>query len=411
MWSSFWGAAWGARVLGNSVGDWAIAAAAFLVTFTVLPLVRGFVAARRRRWAEAGREQPPAIEIAALLAERTSRLFIWAVAVAFACAQLSLPPRAARAVEVATIFIFWFQMGRWGMSAVRYAVDRRRRRNGGPDPAVSGSIEIILFAAGLVVWTTAFLVALDNLGVAIRPLLAGLGIGGIAVALAVQAVLGDLLASMSIALDKPFAVGDALVIDGFNGTVEHIGVKSTRLRSVSGEQIVMSNADVLKSRLRNYGRLRERRSAFELTVTYDTPPAVLRQIPEAIRRIVESQPHTRFERCHLMACAQTGLTFEIVYFVTVPEFKVYADLQQAINLAILERFRELGVQFATPVLAPMPTYAGAKTLSIAPATVATVAIATGSAAAPAVQAVQAAQAASQDFPPSNAAPSRAAARS
>jgi len=383
MTTSFWGDAWGTIVLGNTVRDWSEAALAFLITFTVLPLVRSFVAARRRRWAEANREQPAAIEIAALLAERTSRLFIWAVAVAFACAQLSLPRHVARGVEIATILIFWYQIGRWGMAAVRYAVERRRHRQGGVDPAVSGSIEIILFVAGLVVWTTAFLVALDNLGIAIRPLLAGLGIGGIAVALAVQAVLGDLLASMSIALDKPFAVGDALVIDGFNGTVEHIGVKSTRLRSVSGEQIVMSNADVLKSRLRNYGRLRERRSAFELTVTYDTPPAVLREIPEAVRHIIEALPSTRFERCHLMTCAQTGLTFEIVYFVTVAEFKVYADLQQAINIAILERFRELGVQFATPVLAPMPTYAKVGPEASVPPPVA-VATVSGGTAAPTV---------------------------
>ncbi len=373
---------WGVSVLGNTVGDWTVALVAFLVTFTVLPLVRGFLAARRRRWVEARREQPVAIEIAALLAERTSRIFIWAVAIYFAGALLSLPPRIERAVEIATIFIFWFQMGRWGMAAVRYAVDLRGQRNGGPDPALSGSIEIILFVAGLVIWTTAFLIALDNLGIAIKPLLAGLGIGGIAVALAVQAVLGDLLASMSIALDKPFAVGDALVVDGFNGTVEHIGVKSTRLRSVSGEQIVMSNADVLKSRLRNFGRLRERRSAFELTVTYDTPPEVLRRIPEAVRRIIEAQPHTRFERCHLMTCGPTGPTFETVYFVTVPEFKVYADLQQAINIAILECFRELGVQFATPVLAPMPTHAKpAAPLPAGPVAIATVPVAAGQAVA------------------------------
>src|SRR5579885_2232002 len=382
MLNSFWEAAWQRSVLGNAVGRWALAGAAFLITFTVLPLVRGFIAARRRRWAEERREQPLAIEIAALLAERTSRLFILAVAVAFASAQLSLAPRLTRWIEIATIFIFWYQVGRWGMAAVRYALDRRQRRSGASDAVLSSSIEIILFVAGLVVWTTVFLVALDNLGVAIRPLLAGLGIGGIAVALAVQAVLGDLLASMSIALDKPFAVGDALVIDGFNGTVEHIGVKSTRLRSVSGEQIVMSNADVLKSRLRNFGRLRERRSAFELTVTYDTPPEVLRRIPEAVRRIIEAQPHTRFERCHLMTCGPTGPTFETVYFVTVPEFKVYADLQQAINIAILECFRELGVQFATPVLAPMPTHAKpAAPLPAGPVAIATVPVAAGQAVA------------------------------
>jgi len=406
MSSSFWGDAWGASVLGNTVGNWTVAALAFLITFTVLPLVRSFVAARRRRWVEANREQPVAIELAALLTERTSRLFIWVAALSLAATLLSFPPHLERGLDIATIFVFWFQMGRWVMAAVRYAVDRRRRRNGVPDPAVSGSIEIIFFVAGVVIWATVFLVALDNLGIAIRPLLAGLGIGGIAVALAVQAVLGDLLASMSIALDKPFAVGDALVIDGFNGTVEHIGVKSTRMRSISGEQIVMSNSDVLKSRLRNYGRLRERRSAFELTVTYDTPPSVLREIPEAVRRIVEGQPSTRFDRCHLMTCAPTGLTFEIVYFVTVPEFKVYADLQQTINIAILERFRELRVQFATPVLGPMPTYAGPTTVSVGPAPVA---IATAAAAAAA--ATPAAQADPTDVPAPPLGQARIAARS
>jgi small-conductance mechanosensitive channel len=354
--NSLWTVTWQTTVLGNTLHDWTVAGAAFLITFTVLPLVRSFIAARRRRWAETHREQPVAIEVAALLAERTSRLFIVSVAVDFASAQLSLPSRLARWIEVATIFIFWFQIGLWCMVSVHFALERRQRRNDGPDAALAGSIEIILFVASLIIWTTVFLVALDNLGIAIRPLLAGLGIGGIAIALAVQAVLGDLLASVSIALDKPFAVGDALAIDGFNGTVEHIGVKSTRLRSVSGEQIVMSNADVLKSRVRNFGRLRERRSAFELTVTYDTPPEVLRAIPEAVRRIIEGQPNTRFDRCNLMTFVPTGLTFDIVYFVTVPEFNVYADLQQTINIAILERFREFGVQFATPVLAPMPTY-------------------------------------------------------
>lgn len=352
-----WRSIWEADLLWNSVGDWTLALAAFLVTFTALPLVRGWIASRRRRWLAAQRSLPLAIELATLLVERTSRIFLWAVALYFAITQLTLPPRLERAIDVATVFVFWFQAGRWAMAAVRFAIDRRRQRMSAPDPALVGSIEIIVFVAGLIIWTLAFLLALDNLGIEVRPLLAGLGIGGIAVALAMQAVLGDLLASMSIALDKPFTVGDALAIDGFNGTVEYIGVKSTRLRSISGEQIIMSNSEVLKCRLRNYGRLRERRSAFELTLVYDTEPAVLRAIPQAIRAIIEAQPHTRFDRCHLMSCGPTGLTYEIVYYVVVADFQTYADLQQAINIAILERFRELKVQFATPLLAPSPTYA------------------------------------------------------
>jgi small-conductance mechanosensitive channel len=192
----------------------------------------------------------------------------------------------------------------------------------------------------------ALLLALDNLGVQIRPLLTGLGIGGVAVALAVQSVLGDVLASMSIALDKPFGIGDSLTLDDIQGTVEHIGVKSTRLRSVSGEQIILSNADVLKSRVRNFGRMRERRSAFRLNVTYDTPPDKLRAIPPAVRAVIEAQPNTRFDRCHFLAFGEWALQFEVVYFVTVSDYKTYADLQQTINLAILERFAALGVEIA-----------------------------------------------------------------
>jgi small-conductance mechanosensitive channel len=207
---------------------------------------------------------------------------------------------------------------------------------------------VIVFIANLGIWTIAFLLALANLGIEIGPLLAGLGIGGIAIALAVQTVLGDLLASLSIALDKPFAVGDALQIDTLTGTVENIGVKSTRLRSVSGEQIIMSNADILKSRVRNFGRMRERRVAMSLNVSYDTPADTLRAIPIAVREVVTAQPNTRFDRCHFMAYAESALQFELVFIVTSADYGVYADVQQAVNLAILERFGSLGVRFALP---------------------------------------------------------------
>jgi small-conductance mechanosensitive channel len=192
------------------------------------------------------------------------------------------------------------------------------------------------------------LLALDNLGVEIKPLLAGLGIGGIAVALAVQTVLSDLLASMSIALDKPFAIGDSLKVDDFQGTVEHIGVKSTRLRSLSGEQIIMGNTDILKSRVRNFGRMRERRTAFTLGVSYDTDARALAAIPAVIQQIITAIPDTRFDRCHFLTYGDTALQFEVVFFTTSPDFTTYADAQQKINLGIVERLREMKVSFAAP---------------------------------------------------------------
>jgi len=345
------------RLLGNTIDEWAVALIAVVVTLTVLPVVRTFVAARRRRRLETQTEAPVAIQLAGLLIERTSRVFLWALALYLGLEQLTLPHRIERAGSVIVVLIFWFQVGTWAMAAVGFALDKRSHRRGPTsfDPTFAGSLNIIVFVSGLIVWTLALLLALENLGIAIQPLLAGLGIGGIAVALAVQNVLGDLFASMSIAFDKPFILGDFLVIETFEGTVEHIGVKSTRLRSISGEQIIMSNAELLKSRVRNYGRMMERRSAFMLNVTYDTSPDILRAIPEQIREIVQAQRNVRFDRCHLLNCAPVALQFEIVYFVLTSDFRVFADTQQAVNLAILELFRQRGIQFATPVLQPMPT--------------------------------------------------------
>jgi small-conductance mechanosensitive channel len=338
--------------LGNDLADWLLAALTFLVALTVLPIVKGFISARQRRSTAQGRQQfHTAIELAMLLVSRTSRLFLLAVALYLASRDLTFTPRLERALTVTIVALFWLQAGLWAMTAVRFAIDLRRSRSAGLDAVLSSSMDVIVFSAGLIVWTMVLLLALDNLGVQIKPLLAGLGIGGIALALAVQTVLSDLLASMSIALDKPFGIGDFLTLGDYQGTVEHIGVKSTRLRSISGEQIIIANADIVKARVRNFGRMRERRTVFQFGVNYDTPVEALAGIPAEVRRIVESQPDTRFDRCHFLTFGDTALQFELVYFVTRPEFNVYADIQQAVNLAVLERFRVLSVKLAAPTRA------------------------------------------------------------
>lgn len=353
-----WREIWQIQLLWNSLGGWSIAIAALLITFTVLPLIKSLISARRKKWLQAGRDLPIAIQVATLLVDRTSRLFLWSVALygSVSVSQLKFSHNIDRVFDVAIVLTFWMQIGIWAMTVMRFAIDKRSSRNGGHDPTLSGSINIIVFAAGLIIWTMAFLLALDNLGVQIKPLLAGLGISGIAVALAVQTILGDLLASLSIALDKPFTVGDALAVDNYNGTVEHIGVKSTRLRSISGEQIIMSNADILKSRVRNYGRMRERRNVFNINVEFDTPTEKLRQIPGIVKEAITSQPKTRFDRCHLLNYSNSALQYEAVFFMETADYLAFADTQQTVNLLILDRLRELGVKFAiTPTPAgPAP---------------------------------------------------------
>src|SRR5579872_1817797 len=340
--------------LGNSLRDWSVSLAIFLITLTVLPLAKRLLAAQRRRLSARGFAQVHlALDLTALLARGTSRLFLWGVAVWLGSRDLIFPARVERWLTAALVLLLWMQIALWAMAAVRYGIDLRRQRSTGPDTLLKSSMEVILFAAGLLIWGVASLLALDNLGVEIRPLLAGLGIGGIALALAVQTVLADLLASLSIALDKPFGLGDFLTVDELQGSVEHIGVKSTRLRSLSGEQIIIANSDLLKARLRNFGRMHERRALFQLDVHYETPVASLAAIPRAVREIIEGTPDTRFDRCHLLRCTDKALQFEAVYFVTRADFKAYADAQQSINLRILERFRTMEVSFVATVPQPV----------------------------------------------------------
>jgi len=347
-----WGTLWHTEFLGNELAEWTIALVIFLVTFTVLPLVKRFIARQRRRL-------PPTtagyfwLDLAAAWVTHTHPLFIWGLAVWLASRDLTFPPRIERWLTVVLVVVFWMQIAIWVMTGVRHAIDLRRQRSIGPDTLLKSSMEVILFATGILVWGIAILFALDSLGVQIQPLLAGLGIGGIALALAVQTVLADLLASLSIALDKPFGLGDFLTVDDCQGSVEHIGVKSTRLRSISGEQIIIANGDLLKARVRNFGRLRERRALFQLDVHYETPVAALAAVPRAVREIIEGTPDTRFDRCHLLRCTDKALQFEAVYFVLRPEFSAYADAQQSINLRILERFRAMEISFVATAPTPL----------------------------------------------------------
>jgi small-conductance mechanosensitive channel len=189
-------------------------------------------------------------------------------------------------------------------------------------------------------------VALANLNVEVTPLIASLGIGGLAVALAVQNILGDLFASLSIVIDKPFVLGDSISVDDHAGTVEHIGLKTTRVRAVGGEQLVFSNADLLRSRIRNFKRMTERRSLTKLIVGHGTPPDTLARIPTLLQAAVEKQKDARFDHAHLTTIAESGFGFELVYFVPSGSETPFLDLQQAVYLDILRAFAGENIELA-----------------------------------------------------------------
>ena len=216
------------------------------------------------------------------------------------------------------------------------------------DPASATTVSMLTFIAKLVLWAVVLLLALENAGIDVTALIAGLGVGGIAIALASQHILGDLFSALSIVLDKPFVLGDFIVVGDLMGTVEKIGLKTTRLRSLSGEQLIFSNADLLQSRTRNFKRMNERRVVFSLGVTYQTSADMLESIPGMIRKIIVSHDNVRFDRSHFKEYGDSALTFETVYYVLTAEFNRYMDIQQSINLALYRSFAKQGIEFAYP---------------------------------------------------------------
>jgi small-conductance mechanosensitive channel len=288
------------------------------------------------------------LELLTLLVARTSRLVLLVVAVYCAEKILSWPRRVDRAFDVIIVFGVWLQVGLWAATALRFFIERRQQRSGLSEGAAASTVNVLMFVGQLLIWAVIVLLALDNLGVNITALVAGLGVGGIAVALAVQTILGDVFGSLSIAFDKPFVVGDTLRIDDIEGTVEHIGIKSTRLRSVTGEQVILANADVLRARVRNLGRMPEKRFTIRLRLAYETPPALVERAPVLVEEAVRAGEGTRFVSCLLAQIGDYALEFEAVYFVANRPDRNIAYTNDLVNRGILQRFATAGISLAYP---------------------------------------------------------------
>lgn len=263
-------------------------------------------------------------------------------------AVLQIPARLDRLLESLAMVGTLAQLAVWANRLIVFWLARRMAEKRATDPEAATMVTLIGFVARTFVWTLALLLALDQLGFNVTALVAGLGIGGVAVALALQNVLGDLFASAAIVLDKPFVVGDFIAVGELAGTVEKVGLKTTRVKSLSGEQLVFGNALLLGAQIRNYKRMQERRIAFGVGVTYETPAEKLRAIPGWLKSAIEAQPDVRFDRAHFKAYGASSLDFEIVYFVLSPDYALYMDRQQAINFAIFDKFAAEGVDFAYP---------------------------------------------------------------
>ena len=331
---------------GNSIMQWILAAALAVALIIAVGIVRRILGKRLKRLSN--RVTSPFPGLAFDLVCSTRMWLVVPLALLIATQVLQLPARIERMVPHAMTVLLLLQAAFWANRVLLHVLSHNIERRLDRDAAGATTLAVVGFIGRLVLWSVIALLILGNLGFDITGLVAGLGIGGIAVALAAQNILGDLFASLSIALDKPFLIGDFIIVGDKMGTVEHIGIKTTRVRSLGGEQIIFSNTDLLNNAIRNYKRMLERRVVFSFGVVYETEKEKLAQIPAMVRRIVEAQAKSRFDRAHFKEFGDFALIYEIVYYVLSPDYNEYMDTQQAINLALFGQLQEAGIGFAYP---------------------------------------------------------------
>ena len=338
---------------GIYVRDAVTALSVFVLVFVfewfVQLLLRRRLGTKQVEETQQGESQSTLRTLFSLIVRNTSQVFLLVVAFYAAMSVSGLGAgKLQEWLKTLLVLVLYFQIGIWANAAVVDFFRRKRSRKERDDPSAVTGYGLLLFFLRVGIWMMVGVSVLAYFKYPIAGLIGALGVGGIAVAFAVQNILSDVFNSMAIILDKPFRVGDFVVAGETIGVVEHIGVKTTRIRSLSGEQVVRSNTDLLGSCIHNYKHMRERRVVFKLGVVYDTPADKLELIPRIITEIVRAQPHARFDRAHFFEYGDYSLVFEIVYYVYGADYAVYMDTQQAINLAIYRRFQAEGIHFAYP---------------------------------------------------------------
>jgi small-conductance mechanosensitive channel len=333
------------------VRDLVTALAMFVVVLIAVSLIRiGAGRALKRRRVKSPNADYGDLRLAlSAISGNTSQLFVLIVAFYVAMTVSGLAsPTVKNWLWNALVVAFYAQLGIWANAAMVDYFNRRRTRQEMRDPSTVTGYGLLTFFLRVGIWITVVVSLLAYFKYPVAGLVGALGVGSLAIAFAVQNILGDVFSSMAIILDKPFRVGDFVKAGETLGVIENIGVKTTRIRSLSGEQVVLSNTDLLNSRIHNFKHFKERRVVFRLGVVYQTPRDLLERIPDMIREAVEEQPHARFDRAHFFEFGDFALTFEVVYFVLSPDFAVYMNAQQGINLGIHRRFEAAGISFAYP---------------------------------------------------------------
>ena len=336
---------WNTVYFGNPLKDWAIAFGIVMVAFSLIKILRPPVLRRFKKWSE--KTTNSFDDFIVLAIEKCVIPFLYFVAIYGALQYLTFNTRINRILEVALLFIVTFYILRLLSSAVQYSIFTFLGHQENSDTKQKQARGLIMIFKALI-WIVGIVFLMNNLGYNVTTIITGLGIGGIAVALAAQTILGDLFSYFVIFFDRPFEIGDFITVDDKSGSVEYIGIKTTRLRATGGEQLICSNKDLTDSRVHNFRRMERRRVAFTIGVVYNTPAEQLRKIPELIKSIIESIEGATFDRSHFSGFGDFSLKFESVFFIAGPDYVEYMNRQQNMFMQIFEAFEREGIEFAFP---------------------------------------------------------------
>jgi small-conductance mechanosensitive channel len=336
----------GTTVGGNTIGEYLQALAMLCVLYLVFILIQRLLVKHLGRLAD--RTATDADNLMVSLLSKVGRFTFFVLALYLAASSLNLSPFVHNAIRTLVVIVVTIRVALFIQEALKFGLRHvYQKGRDKKDPAVESAVSSLSGILRWLIWLAALLFMLDNLGINITTMVAGIGITGIAVAMASQAILGDAFSAFAIFLDKPFEVGDFIIVDNYLGSVEHIGLKTTRIRSLYGEQLIIANSDLTRSRIKNYKRMQMRRATFNFNLSYETPVDKLRKVPDLVKEVIKSA-QVRMDHVHLMNFGTSAFVFEAVFYLDTPDMMVFMDKQQEINLAILEVLEKEGLKLAPP---------------------------------------------------------------
>lgn len=343
-----WGAVLNFMLLTNPVGDWFMAVGVMLATMIGLNLAQRWLA-RIVVIPPKGAPATPMRRLIARIIARTHMIFLCGIGLFSGAKILTMPDAVSVIFASIAIIVTILQVAIWASQVISVSIAYYTETRMETDKDSVTTVNILSLFARAVVWVVAILMVLSNLGVNITAFVASLGIGGVAIALASQKLLGDFFSGLTIVLDKPFGIGDYVVVGEHSGTVQHVGVKSTRIRCLTGEDLVISNGKLLDNTIRNYHDIESRRSSLSIMVQHGTHPDVVESIPAALEAIINGNDTLTLVRAKCTGITLDGVAYTLIFTVNSGEYDVYAEHNQQVLMAIYRLFYTDGISLARPL--------------------------------------------------------------